>query len=116
MRADSPGAGKEKNMGVALEQGEYSSTIRLEGAIGIASSAELKRLLLQALELSADVRISVEDAIDLDVTAMQLLWAAKRMAGASGVAFAFQGKARERVSAVLAQAGLERFVPGGEGN
>jgi hypothetical protein len=70
-------------MGVALEQGKESSTIRLEGAIGIASAAELKRLLLKALEVSADVRISVEDAIDLDVTAMQLLWAAKRMPTAS---------------------------------
>jgi hypothetical protein len=46
----------------------------------------------------------------LDVTVMQLLWAARRMAEASDVKFAIQGQAQERVTAALALAGMEKFA------
>ena len=96
-------------MGVALEQGEESSTIRLEGAIDIASVGELRTALLTALTSGGELRISLGGATDMDVTVMQLLWAARRMAEASDVRFAIQGQAQERVTAALALAGMEKF-------
>jgi anti-anti-sigma factor len=101
-------------VGISLEQSEESSTIRLEGAIDIALAGELKALLLEALHSGREVRLPLGGVTDLDVTAMQLLWAARREAKASGVGFAFEGQAQERVSAALAEAGLEKFAPSGE--
>ena len=97
-------------MGVALEQREELSTIRLEGAIDIGLAGELRAALLTALTAGGELRISLGGATDLDVTAMQLLWAARRMADASEVRFAFEGPAQERVTAALALAGMEKFA------
>ena len=103
-------------MPVTLEENDGLKTIRLEGAIGIDLAGELKTLLLKALEPGGEMRVAIEGAVNLDVTAMQLLWAAKRAAELLGVGFAFEGKAQERVSAALDEAGLERFTPGSEAN
>ena len=64
---------------------ETQSLIGLEGAIDIASAAELKKLLLEGLNSGREVRVSLAGATDLDVTAVQLLWAAEREASRSGV-------------------------------
>jgi len=97
-------------VGVGLEQREDSSTIRLEGAIDIGLAGELRAALLTALTSGGELRIALGGATDLDVTAMQLLWAARRMADASNVRFAFEGPAQERVTAALALAGMEKFA------
>lgn len=96
-------------MGIALEQGDESSTIRLEGAIDIGLAGELREALLKALTAGGELRISVGGATDLDVTTMQLLWVARRMAEASDVRFAIEGTAQERVTAAFALAGMEKF-------
>ena len=96
-------------MAVTLEQSEALNEIRLEGVIDISCAAELKALLLQALESGKTVRVSVEEAVDLDVTAFQLLWAAEREARGLGVEFAFAGRVAEHFSAELAHAGFESF-------
>ncbi len=101
-------------MPVTLEQNEEVSTIRLEGAVGIDSAGELKALLLRALEPGREVRITLQGATDLDVTAVELLWAARREANAASVAFAFEGQAPKPVSAALAEAGFENFAASGE--
>lgn len=97
-------------MGISLEQHEESSTIRLEGAVDIALAGELREALLKALTHGGEVRIALCEATDLDVTAMQLLWAAQRMASASDVRFALEGKVQERVTAALTSAGLEKLT------
>ena len=99
-------------MGVALEQSEESSTIRLEGAIDIGLAADLREALLKALTTGGELRVSLGDATDLDVTVMQLLWAARRMAEASDVRFALVGQIQNRVTAALAAAGLEKIAAG----
>jgi anti-anti-sigma regulatory factor len=101
---------------VTLEKNDEMSTIRLEGAIEIASAGELKALLIEALESGRAVRVAVEETADLDVTAMQLLYATRRAAKASGVTFEFQGQAPKRILAALAHAGLEKFVTDVEAN
>jgi anti-anti-sigma regulatory factor len=109
-------AGEEENVGVALEQGEESSTIRLEGAIDIGLAGELKAALLKALTSGGELRISIGGATDLDVAAMQLLWAARRMADASEMRFGFEGQVQERVTAALDGSGLEFLVPKNKSN
>jgi anti-anti-sigma factor len=95
---------------VTLEQDEALSLIRLEGAIDIGCAAELKRLLLQALESGSEVRVSLEAAADLDVTAVELLWAAARRAKAEGGNFSLTGPAPSDISAALGEAGLQQFL------
>ena len=97
-------------MSVTLEQNDVLSTIHLEGAIDIVSAGELKALLLEALGSGRPVRAVLEGTTGLDVTAMQLLWAARQTARASEVGFAIGGQAQERISAALAAAGLEDFM------
>ena len=97
-------------MPVTLEQVDALSLIRLEGAIGIGCAAELKRLLLLALGSGREVRVSRQEAADLDVTAVQLLWAAARQAQASGAGFSFAGPISKDLSAALSEAGLQQFL------
>ncbi len=106
------GVKMEHRVPVTLEQNEKGNTIRLEGAVGIDSAGELKALLLKALEPGREVRIALEGAADLDVTAIELLWAARREAKVSGVKFAFAEGAPEAVTAALAEAGFEKFEGG----
>ena len=106
-------------MSITLEQTESLSVIHLEGAIDIASAAELKEALLKALEGGGEVRVSLDKlnklnkqdkqdkAASLDVTAVELLWAAGREAKKSGAAFSLVGQAPVEVSAALADAGLD---------
>jgi anti-anti-sigma regulatory factor len=96
-------------MPIALEQHDDSNLIRLEGAIDIAFAEELKKLLLQALGSGKPVCISLRNATCLDVTTIQLLWAAEREAKAASVRFAFADELPEPVSSALARVGFERF-------
>ena len=97
-------------MPVTLEREEELSTIRLEGEVGIASAADLKSHLIQALGCSKQVRVSLQSVTDLDVTAVQLLWAARREAKASSVAFAIDGPIPSMVLSSLLQAGFDDFA------
>jgi anti-anti-sigma factor len=98
---------------ITLEQTESLSVIHLEGAIDIASAAELKEALLKALEGGGEVRVSLDKlnkqdkAASLDVTAVELLWAAGREAKKAGAAFSLVGQAPGEVLAALADAGLD---------
>jgi hypothetical protein len=56
------------------------------------------------------VRVSLEGATDLDVTAVQLLWAAGRKAKGSGVAYSIADAPPELVLAALSEAGLQQFI------
>ena len=101
-------------MPVSLEQEGALSRIRLEGAIDIGCALELKALLVQGLKTGSEVRVLLAEATELDVTVVQLLWAARREAKASSVGFAFDGQAPEPVSAALAEVGIENFAANGE--
>jgi anti-anti-sigma regulatory factor len=93
-------------MGISLDKNDAGVSIALAGTIDISCAAELKKLLLDALNSGADVRISVGDATGLDVTAVQLLWAAERQARQSGVGFCISEPVPDAVSAELAEAGF----------
>jgi len=96
-------------MPVTLEQSETQRLIRLEGAIHIACAAELKTLLLTALDSGSEVCVSLGGATGLDATSIQLLWAAERQARATGSGFAFVGTVQESLSISLGDEGFDEF-------
>lgn len=97
-------------MGLSLQQSEKSSTIRLEGGIDIASAAEFKKLLLIAFESGKDIQLAFDGVTDLDVTAVELIWAARRAVEGAGVAFTLSGGVPESVTSTLCKAGLQQFL------
>lgn len=101
-------------MPVTLDQSEALCFIRLEGEINITCAAELKKHLLQALSSGKEVRVDLERATELDVTALQLLWAAEREARGSGKGLTLAGRVPEEISRAVNDAGFEKFPVGVE--
>jgi anti-anti-sigma regulatory factor len=97
-------------MSISLNQSGESSLIHLEGTIDISSAAELKTALLDALKQSKSVLVALDEATDLDVTAVELLWAAGREAKVSGLDFKCTGLLQQPIRAALAEAGFEEFL------
>ena len=97
-------------MGIALEKGAETNVIRLEGVIGIECAAELKRALMEALEPGRQVKAALAGASCLDVTAVQMIWAARRAAEALGERFTIEGQMPEPLQAALADAGLKELL------
>jgi anti-anti-sigma regulatory factor len=94
-------------MAIVLTQDETESAIALDDAIDISAAAELKAALLTALGNAKPVRVSLAAAVYLDVTAVQLLWAAGRQARGLGVDFEIAGPIPDAVSSALADAGFQ---------
>jgi ABC-type transporter Mla MlaB component len=97
-----------------MEQNDALSLLTLEKAVEIGCAAELKRLLVQALGSGKEVRVSLAAAADLDVTAVQLLWAAARQAKAAGINLSLTEPVPGEIAAALGEAGLNQFLPAAE--
>lgn len=82
--------------------------IELDGELNISSAAELKEKLLQALESGTGISVSLAGVSAVDITAVQLLWAARRQAQMAGIAFTFAPPIPDHVVALLRDAGLSR--------
>lgn len=103
-------------MPVTLEQKDALACIHLEGAIDVGCAAELKTLLMETLKPGAAVCLGLESATGLDITAVQLLWAAAREAQRVGVEFTFKERIPEPVRHALAEVGIRDFpVPAATG-
>jgi anti-anti-sigma factor len=96
-------------MPITLEQSGEKSVIHLEGEITIAQGVELKQMLVQALKEGKEVRLDLDSTTEMDVTALQLLYAADREAKKTGVRFFTAGRVPEELSAAATEAGLEGF-------
>jgi hypothetical protein len=92
-----------------MEQSGAVRTIRLEGVVDIGCAAELKETLVAALAAGGETHVLLEPGTALDVTAVQLLWAAERAARAAELPWALEGRAPEAVAAMVREAGFERF-------
>jgi anti-anti-sigma regulatory factor len=101
-------------MPVVMEQSETKSIVRLDETVSIESAAELKECLLEVLNVRKDIEISLAQVKNLDITAMQLLWAAEHAAKALGIGFRFLGPLAEEVSLSLSDAGFEPLVVSSE--
>jgi anti-anti-sigma regulatory factor len=101
-------------MPALLDETETVPLLRIEGEADITTALELKALLLKALAAGKGLRVSLEKAIDLDITAMQLLVATERDAAKSGTPFSIEGRVPDDVSVAMAHAGFRKFaVPAG---
>lgn len=67
--------------GLSVDREESRWVIRCEGDVAIASAGELKALLLEGLASGKQLRVNLERAGEIDITALQLLCAARREAG-----------------------------------
>jgi len=87
------------------DQEKYS--ICLEAEVDIGCAAELKATLIEAVASRKEVRLNLEQVTGLDVTALQLLWAAARAAGQTGVPFSFTGEGRETLTRAAGEMGVD---------
>jgi anti-anti-sigma factor len=96
-------------MPVTLDQGGALCTVQLEGEVNIACAEQLKTSLVEALGYGKEMRVDLERVTELDITALQLLWAAGHKAAGSGLGFALAGKVPESVLEVATDTGFEKF-------
>jgi anti-anti-sigma factor len=94
---------------ITLDRNESQCLVRLQGEVDVSSAAELKAILLEALASGRELRVDLERTTELDVTALQLLWAAEREAGGSGVGFSLLGGVAEEISVALSDVGFKNF-------
>jgi anti-anti-sigma regulatory factor len=92
-----------------LDESEAISLIRLEGDVNIADAVEMKRLLVKALSSGKELHVRLEDATEMDVTVLQLLYAAEQDATKSGIRFTLDGRIPDDISVAAADAGFEKF-------
>jgi anti-anti-sigma regulatory factor len=96
-------------LSIAFDDSAAGCVLRLEGEIDITCSAELKRMLIEAIASGKEVQVDLAPASDLDVTAVQLLWAASREAEKAGASFAVSGGVPENIGRAVCEAGFENF-------
>jgi len=102
---------------VGLDRSEAPATLRLEGSLTIGEAAELKAALLEALGRGGALRISLAGLTTLDVTAIQLLFAAEQAARRADRAWGLAEPMPENLRAMVLEAGFGRLplaeTPGG---
>ncbi|MGD1093837.1 MAG: STAS domain-containing protein [Bryobacteraceae bacterium] len=72
-------------MPVTFQQDESRCLIKLEGQVTLTSAAELKTLLLEWLAARKGLEMDLVGTEEIDITILQLLWAATREATGRGV-------------------------------
>jgi anti-anti-sigma regulatory factor len=96
-------------MPATVEERGNASFVRLDGAVDIASAAEMKSIFLNALASNKEIKLMLADATELDITALQILYAAKREAAKTGIYFALEGSVPDEISAAITDGGLLKF-------
>ena len=95
-------------MPVAIEWQETQSIVRLEGDLGLNSAAELKGILLDCLASGKALVLDLERAGEIDVSILQLLWAAGREAAREGTGIA--SRVSDVAAGTVRDAGFEPFL------
>ncbi len=72
-------------MPITVEWRETQSLIRFAGDVGLSSATELRGYLRQCLESGKDLVLELKDAEAIDVSILQLLWAAGREGTRAGI-------------------------------
>lgn len=97
-------------MAIGWGQVESGTQVRLEGALDISVAEELKTALLHTLSSASEVHIDLSGLASIDVTALQLLWAAARESTAGGISLAFDGPIPNCVRSTLQDAGFQEML------
>lgn len=100
-------SGNPRDMGIVLTQNDDASLLRLKGDLEISVAAELKAALLEAIAAGKAVRVLTDGVTELDVTAFQLLWAARSQAKHAGIGFTVTGQMGEAVRQSLSAMDLD---------
>ena len=90
--------------------------LELNGEQGIAVAAELKTRLIEALGSGGPLCLRFDEETELDVTSLQLLYAAQQEAARRAVAFMLAAPIPERAQAVIDAAGMTSLLPAGKEN
>jgi anti-anti-sigma factor len=93
-------------LGISLSHSDDAGLVRLDGVIDISVAEELKNVLTRAIADGRRLRIAVEGVTGLDVTAWQLLLAARREARQKGIGCTLENKLAESVERFLGSVGL----------
>jgi anti-anti-sigma regulatory factor len=96
-------------MPLTVEQQESRWLIRMDGQVTLASAGELKQLLLDWRVTRKDLEFDLGRVEEIDISILQLLWAAGREAGPMGVEVT--ASASEPVAAAARESGFAQ-VPG----
>lgn len=94
-------------MSVTREQHEGHSIIRLEDELNVTSAVDLKNVLLEGLAAGKELHLDLERVTEIDITVMQLLWAAGCEAERTGATII--GRVSDAAAAAAREAGFERF-------
>lgn len=97
----------EQAVEVSASRSGKTSVLNLAGKIDISCVSELKDAFLKVLQGGDQIQVKIDGASDLDVTALQLLWAARIAARQSGVDFAVSGEPAEAIRGQVAELGME---------
>lgn len=102
----------ETIVSAVLSQTGNVSVIRLDGAIDIAVASELKATLLEALEAGREIEFTLDAATAFDITAFQLLWAAKLESSRAGLKLTVTQELSDAMQGSLAGMGLDGLLVG----
>ncbi len=96
---------------MTVERTGNSWILHVEGDTGMALAAELKAVLLEGLASPHEIEIDLERAGEIDLTVLQLLYAAAHQAGVrhGGESRGFVSRVPEALAAMARQAGFESF-------
>lgn len=97
-------------MPATLEEDGTSCTLRLESEMEIGDALELKRQLLIALDSRKSISVELAGVLGLDITSMQLLWAAATEAISVGNSIRFKDPVSEHATSGLSQADLDSLL------
>lgn len=95
-------------MPITVATNEKACRLCAAGELSMASAAELKERLMQALASGRDLDIDGSGVEELDITSMQLLWAAARDFSRGGLGLT--GRLSPAALRVLDAAGFEPFL------
>ena len=94
-------------MPLTIDRDGARSLVRVEGEFNLASAAELKALLLEELAASKGLQVDLAGVTGMDVSLLQLLWAAGQQA--SGRELPLVSGVSEEARRAAREAGFERF-------
>jgi len=99
---------EESLLAITTERHESHSLIRVDGECALASAADLKSALMEGLGAGKTLHLDLERVEQIDITILQLIWAAGREAQHSGTTLVTRGSEAAVVAA--REVGFERLA------
>jgi len=85
---------------------DQQNVVKLDGRLTVERAVQLKEILLKEIGRSDDIVVDCSSAIDMDVSFLQILYAASRFCESNKKKFALSGRCSEVMKKVLRKAGF----------